>query len=156
MKFSTICRAIVASMFLMGSATAIWAGDHDYGPYPAYYSEECGSCHVPYPPQRLTQAGWITQINGLQQHYGTDASIDASASQAILSYLVNNAAWKDKLAPTDPTARLTLTRGFVKEHGTVPPKGGRFSDCTQCHTQAAIGNYSEQTLKTPAGWRRGQ
>lgn len=154
MNLKSIFSMIFAAGLLSGAATSAFAGDHDYGPYPAYYSEECGSCHVPYPAQRLTQAGWETQINGLKQHYGTDASVDAPASRTILSYLVNNAAWKDKLAPTDTTGRLTLTRWFLKEHGSVPPKGKKFSDCTQCHTQAAVGNYSESTLKTPAGWRR--
>ena len=58
-------------------------------------------------------------------------------------------------APTEATARITKTHWFVKEHGTVPPKGKAFSDCAQCHTQAAQGDYSERSLKTPAGWRRG-
>ena len=152
-----IYKAVATLLVVAATATSAvgHAGDHDYGPYPAYYTEECGSCHVPYPPQRMTQAGWETQINGLKQHYGTDASVDAPASRTILSYLVNNAAWKDKLAPTDPTARITLTRWFTKEHGNAPPKGKKFSDCTQCHTQAVSGNYSENTLKVPAGWRRG-
>ena len=154
MKISTTIFTAM-SLVLAGMASTAAAGDHSYGPYPAYYSEECGSCHVPYPPQRMTQAGWETQIKGLKQHFGTDASIDAPSSQKILAYLVNNAGVKEKLAPTEATARITRTHWFVKEHGTVPPKGKAFSDCTQCHTQAAQGDYSERSLKTPAGWRRG-
>ncbi len=156
MRYYKKLPATLVTCVLMGAIGGAGAGDHDYGPYPAYYTEECGSCHVPYPPQRMTQAGWETQINGLKHHYGTDASVDAPASRTILSYLVNNAGWKDKLAPADPTARITMTRWFVKEHGTVAPKGKKFSDCSQCHTQAATGNYSESTLKTPVGWRHGQ
>ena len=146
-------QLLAATLFTGLSASAI-AGDHNYGPYPSYYTEECGSCHVPYPPQRMTQAGWETQINGLKNHYGTDASVDVPASRTILSYLVNNAGWKDKLAPTDPTARMTKTAWFVKEHGATAPKGKSFSDCTQCHTKAVQGDYSERTLKVPAGWHR--
>ena len=126
---------------------------HNYGPYPAYYSEECGSCHVPYPAQRMTQAGWETQMNHLKDHYGTDASLDVPASKTILSYLVNNAAWQDKFAPTDPTARIIKTRWFVKEHGASAPKGKSFSDCTQCHTQAVKGEFSEHGINIPASWR---
>lgn len=139
----------------MSLASTALAGDHNYGPYPAYYTEECGSCHVPYPPQRMTQAGWQIQINGLKHHYGTDASVEAPASQTILSYLVNNAGWKEKLAPGDPTARITKTRWFVKEHGANPPKGKSFSDCTQCHTKAVQGDFSEQSVKVPDSWRHG-
>ena len=152
MKIST---RFLAATLLAGVAAAATAGDHNYGPYPTYYSEECGSCHVPYPPQRMTQAGWEIQINGLKNHYGTDASVDVPASRTILSYLVNNAGWKDKLAPTDSTARITKTHWFVKEHGAAAPKGKSFSDCAQCHTKAVQGDYGEQTLKVPTGWRRG-
>lgn len=153
-----IRRHLVTALSLLlfaGAATTASAGDHNYGPYPAYYSEECGSCHVPYPPQRMTQKGWETQVKGLNHHFGTDASIDLPASQKILSYLVSHSGEKEKLAPTEPTARITKTRWFEKEHGTLPPKGKGFSDCTQCHSQAVPGDYSERSLKTPAGWRRG-
>ena len=131
------------------------AGSHQYGPYPAKYAEECGSCHVPYPPQRMTAAGWEIQMRHLKQHYGSDAGVDAPTHQALLSYLVANASPKDKSAPADPTARMTKTRWFVKEHGTTPPKGQSFSNCAACHTQAEKGDFSERTLKTPAGWNHG-
>lgn len=137
---------------ILSVASLATAGDHNYGPYPAYYTEECGSCHVPYPPQRMTQAGWLIQINELKHHYGTDASVDVPASQTILSYLVNNAGWKDKLAPADSTGRITKTAWFMKEHGSAP-KGKSFSDCTQCHIKAASGNFNEASLKVPATWR---
>lgn len=139
---TTLCGAAVAH-----------AGSHQYGLYPASYVEECGSCHVPYPPQRMTQAGWETQMHNLQRHYGTDASIDAPAHKAILSYLIANASTKEKSAPADSTARMTKTRWFIKEHGTTPPKGQSLSNCSVCHTQAEKGDYSERTLKTPTGWR---
>ena len=143
---------LLVTLFLAGAATA-HSGSHQYGPYPAQYTEECGSCHVPYPPQRMTAAGWETQMRSLDRHYGSDASVDASANQAILRYLTANASTKAKNAPADPTARLTKTAWFTKEHGSTPPKGQAFSNCAGCHTQAEKGDYSERTLKTPAGWR---
>ncbi len=145
---------LLAILFLAGAATA-HSGSHQYGPYPAQYTEECGSCHVPYPPQRMTAVGWETQMRTLDRHYGSDASVDASANQAILHYLTANAATKAKNAPADPTARLTKTAWFTKEHGSTPPKGQAFSNCAGCHTQAEKGDYSERTLKIPAGWRHG-
>ena len=138
---------------LSATGTAAQAGSHQYGPYPAQYVEECGSCHVPYPPQRMTQAGWETQIRNLQHHFGTDASIDEAARKTILSFLMANASQKEKNAPAEPTARLTKTRGFVKEHGNIPPKNLSFSNCGGCHMQAEKGDFGERTLKTPAGWR---
>jgi hypothetical protein len=139
----------------LSSGTFAHAGSHQYGPYPAIYAEECGSCHVPYPPQRMTAAGWEVQMRSLKQHYGTDASVDTAANQSITAYLLANASPKDKSAPTEATARMTKTRWFTKEHGNAPPKGLSFSNCAGCHTQAEKGDYSERSLKTPAGWRHG-
>lgn len=152
-SLKTVLWAVGLACFSVG--TLAHAGSHQYGPYPENYAEECGSCHVPYPPQRMTQAGWEAQMRNLKQHYGSDASVDGATNQAILSYLVANASSKDKSAPSDPTARMTKTRWFVKEHGTTPPKGQSFSNCAACHTQAEKGDYTERTLKTPAGWRHG-
>ncbi|MFM8339400.1 MAG: cytochrome C [Fluviibacter sp.] len=144
------------TLALLSAASVVHGADkHQYGPYPTNYAEECGSCHVPYPPQRMTQAGWETQMHNLKQHYGSDASVDGATKQAILSYLLANASSKEKSAPTDATARMTKTRWFVKEHGTTPPKGQSFSNCAACHTQAEKGDFSERTLKAPAGWRHG-
>lgn len=143
------CAVILACL---STAAPAHAGSHQYGPYPAQYLEECGSCHIPYPPQRMTQAGWEIQMRNLQHHFGTDASVDGPTRKAILSYLTTNASSKEKNAPTEPTARLTQTRGFVKEHGRQPPKGQNFSNCSGCHLQAEKGDFSERTLKTPAGW----
>ena len=147
------CAILLAAV---STGAAAHGGSHQYGPYPANYTEECGSCHVPYPPQRMTAAGWETQMRNLGKHYGTDASLDAGSAQRISAYLMANAASKEKLAPTEPTARLTKTRWFIKEHGDTPPKGQSFSNCTACHTQAERGDFEERTLKTPKGWRHGE
>lgn len=156
MRHSIKTIGCMMTLALLSAASVAHGADkHLYGPYPTNYAEECGSCHVPYPPQRMTQAGWETQMRHLKQHYGSDASVDGPTSQAILSYLVANASPKEKSAPTDSTARMTKTRWFVKEHGTTPPKGQSFSNCAACHTQAEQGDFSERTLKTPADWRHG-
>lgn len=147
-------RAILLAAVSAGAVAH--AGTHQYGSYPVNYTEECGSCHVPYPPQRMTATGWETQMRNLGKHYGTDASLDAESAQRISAYLMANAASKEKLAPTEATARLTKTRWFIKEHGETPPKGESFSNCSACHTLAERGDFEERTLKTPKGWRRGE
>ena len=148
-------RYALSGLLVAGVLTAASAhgGSHQYGPYPAKYVEECGSCHVSYPPQAMTATGWETQMRGLSRHYGTDASLDAESSKTISAYLMAHATTKEKRAPTEATARLTKTRWFSKEHGIVPPKGQSFSNCSVCHTQAEQGDFNERTLKTPAGWR---
>jgi hypothetical protein len=47
------------------------------------YVQECGSCHVAFAPGLLPAASWQRQMNGLDKHYGTDASMDASVAKSI-------------------------------------------------------------------------
>lgn len=47
MRYYKKLPATLVTCVLMGAIGGAGAGDHDYGPYPAYYTEECGSCHVP-------------------------------------------------------------------------------------------------------------
>jgi len=51
-------------------------------PSPAYKAE-CGSCHVAYPPQLLPGASWQQLMAQLERHFGSDASLDATAQQEI-------------------------------------------------------------------------
>ncbi len=137
-----LITGLMAFFCLLSSAFA-----DDFGPYPSYYSEECGRCHVAYPPQLLTVSGWRHQISGLNDHYGVDARVAVPASRTILSYLVNNAAWQDEFAPADPTARLTATRWFVRKHGSNASKDKNLGDCTKCHSDASVGKYDKTAQK---------
>lgn len=169
---------------LLTTATAAVAGEHAYGPYPAFYVEECASCHIAYPPQLLTAPGWERVLAQLDKHYGTDASIDAKRRVTIADFLRRNASTRprhDGHAPTEASARITRTPWFVREHGTTPPPapaatpraapgvaalpaartpqsaavaGGSFANCAACHTDAAKGDYAERGIKLPAGWNR--
>ena len=55
-------------------------------PLPAY-DQECGSCHVAYPPGLLPAASWQRLMANLPRHFGTDASLDAATLQALSAYL---------------------------------------------------------------------
>lgn len=145
-------RALLTILLL--TAAAARAGDHAYGPLPASYVEECASCHVAYPPQLLTAPGWQRVMAQLEKHYGVDASIDAKRGATIGDFLQRSASTRDKHAPTEPSARLTRSSWFAREHGPTPPAGAAFADCAACHTAAAHADYSERSLKLPAGWRR--
>jgi len=152
-----IHKTLKKSVFLIGcsiSALAIAGGGHQYGPYPKQYVEECGSCHTPYPPQRMTADGWKVQMANLGEHYGTDASLDQTTQIAISNYLMTNAGLKSKYAPTEPTARMTKAEWFTKKHGTTPPKGEKFTNCNLCHKESQNGDFMEDTLKPPIGWKR--
>lgn len=45
------------------------------------YRDECGGCHVPYPPQLLPKASWQAIVAGLDKHFDSDASLDDKTSK---------------------------------------------------------------------------
>ncbi|MDP2808889.1 MAG: cytochrome C [Rhodocyclaceae bacterium] len=136
------------------TTTAAFAGNHAYGPFPAEYVEECASCHVAYPPQLLTAGGWQRVMTQLDKHYGVDASLNAKSRTTIADFLQRTASTRDKHAPTEASGRMTNTTWFIREHWPTPPAKISFADCAACHTVAEKGDYSERSLKLPAGLRR--
>ena len=44
-------------------------------PNNAKWKEECGSCHVAYPPQLLTAQNWQRLMGSLDKHFGSNAEI---------------------------------------------------------------------------------
>ena len=56
------------------------------------FSDECGSCHIAYPPYLLPKASWTAMMKGLDNHFGEDASLDKKTNQSILAFLVKNSA----------------------------------------------------------------
>jgi len=146
-------------LLLLAAGPAL-AGDHAYGPFPAKYVNECGSCHVAFPPQLLSAPGWQEMMNQLDKHYGVDASLDAAGRGTIADFLRQNASRRDKHAAPPGSAqppRLTQTAWFRKEHGPLPAKASKTlpaaAQCESCHTAAERGDYSEAGLKLPAGFR---
>jgi cytochrome c2 len=149
-------KAILATTLLAASASVL-AGDHAYGPYPAAYVSECGSCHVAFPPQLLAAPGWQAVMNSLDRHYGVDTGLDAKSRATIADYLQQNASRRDKHATTAQPPRLTQTVWFRKEHGSLPATATKSlaaaAQCESCHTVAERGDYNERGLKLPPGFR---
>ena len=120
-------------------------------PMNAPWRAECGSCHVPYPPQLLSAPSWRTIMSRLDRHFGTDASLDAKTRDEIAVFLDQNAG-RDRHAAGDPTPlRITQTRWFRREHSEIPERLASgyktLSDCTQCHRNAASADFGEHTLR---------
>ncbi len=150
-----IARLINPVLWLaLAAAGTARAGDHVYTATDPTWKAECGSCHVAYPAELLPAASWRKLMAGLNDHFGTDASVDAKTAQAITRFLEANATTKRKRV-NDPALRITETAWFGKEHRKVP-SGVWKSDavknaanCTACHTRAEQGDYSERTLRVP-------
>ncbi len=144
--------AVLAATLCM--AHAAHADGKRFGPYPDVYTQECASCHVAYPPELMTKSGWATITSTLDKHFGTDASVDEKTRAELDSFLAGGASTRERKAPSEPTARLTRTSWFVREHGTTPPANTSFANCAACHTQAEKIDYRERGIKLPAGYLR--
>lgn len=129
------------------------AGEHRYDPGPVVYRDECGSCHVAYPAALLPTAQWNVILGRLDRHFGVNASLDATATQQITAYLGAAAIPASAANITRPELpRISTQPWFLKEHqelsgGTRAGKAKLMSDCAVCHTQAALGDYSESSLR---------
>ena len=60
------------------------AGEHAYRVDHPAYRQECGSCHVPYPPALLDAASWRALMGGLDKHFGSDAGVEPAVRADIL------------------------------------------------------------------------
>lgn len=142
---------IVSVFILLASAEA---APHKPSPANAQWQSECGSCHVPYPPQLLPATSWRTLMDGLERHFGTNASLDPESLATISAFLETYAGHGPKASSSDPAPRITETRWFTREHAEVPsaiwarPNLKR-SDCAACHREAANGDFGERTLRLP-------
>ena len=68
----------VTSLAVLVSFQAIPALAEGVGTKPENpaWRNECGTCHVAYPPGLLTAPDWRKLMGGLERHFGTDASLD--------------------------------------------------------------------------------
>jgi len=140
---------------LAGFALAAGAGEKRYTVSNAKWQAECGSCHIAYPPQLLPAASWQRIMSGLDRHFGTDASMEAKATEEIGAFLAANAARGKRAQRAGNQIRITETPWFRHEHDEVSPavwKGPKVksaANCAACHLGAERGDYSEHNVRMP-------
>lgn len=123
------------------------------------YVEECGSCHLAYPPGLLAAGEWRGIMHSLDRHFGANASLDAAQRAPILAWLESNAARGGQHSAA--SLRITDTRWFRHEHDEVPAATFRRADvkgaanCAACHRDAQAGRFDEHELAVPGGRREG-
>ena len=79
-RFVRTVRRSTALLALACALPAAWADSREM-PASAMlpvYKQECAACHMAYPPGMLPASSWSRMMKGLDQHYGTDASLDAA------------------------------------------------------------------------------
>lgn len=153
--------AIVCSAVGALAIERVQAGGSHYFPpvQDAQTAKECGACHMAYPASMLPAASWQRIMNDLGNHFGEDASLDATARQHIAAYLAANAGdqggsrWGARMLrgvdPAQAPLRITELPRWVREHHEVSArewtsaKVKRRANCAACHSGAEQGYFDE-------------
>jgi cytochrome b len=133
------------------------------GPLDPTYAQECGSCHMAYPPSLAPSPRWIAIMDGLPNHFGEDATLEPGLMSRIRAYLTMNAAekWDTRAAhelqgsnPLDPL-RMTATPFWIRMHQGIPESVfksravGAKGACEKCHSDASTGRFDPQDIQIP-------
>jgi cytochrome c5 len=122
---------------------------------PKSYETECASCHMAYPPGLLGQKNWQNIMSGLDKHFGTDASLDATTQTEITQWLLKNAATRQKYSALAPENRITQSVWFVREHREINAEVWlrdsvkSRSNCMACHLDAIKGIFNDDNIRIP-------
>ncbi len=128
------------------------------------YNKECGSCHMAYQPEFLPKRTWAKMMNGLDDHFGVNATLTAEEEKILTDYLQKNAADSKRVgkhfkkmaaSADDKSLRISDTRYFKKEHRKIPQKYidqkevKSMANCNACHQKAEAGDYRERGVFIP-------
>jgi hypothetical protein len=126
----------------------------------ALYREECGACHLDYPPGLLPGRSWRRIVAGLERHFGTDASVDPQTRDRLDRWLAENAAEagthrksRKVLRSLGGEAPLRISEvPYVREeHEDIGPADlarpavKTIANCAACHPGAAGWDFEEHS-----------
>jgi hypothetical protein len=164
-QFGLTISLAAAAMVMVGLGIAGARADDDEHEYEGkgrsritatnpVWKEECGSCHIAYPPRMLPASSWKQIMSSLDKHFGSDASLDKKTADQITAFLERNAG-RERAVFGEPNLRITKSRWFLHEHDEISartwhsPKVKSPSNCEACHADAAKGNFNEHRVRIP-------
>lgn len=119
------------------------------------YRQECGACHMAYPPAFLSKPAWGRVMHALSRHYGTDASMDPATASKITQWLNQYGGSYKRVAGSSKEDRLTTTPWFMHEHEEIARSIYQRAairspaNCAACHIGAGRGNFEEDFVRIP-------
>jgi hypothetical protein len=148
----------LATLLVVLGMNAAWADGAKLAvPEHAKWKEECGSCHIAYPPRLLTADNWQKLMGRLDKHFGSNAELDAKDNGEIMAFLRRNAADGERFSAS--TLRITDTPWFRREHRNIAAKEWTLpevksrSNCSACHQNVARNIWSERDIRVPGKGR---
>jgi hypothetical protein len=142
---ATTATKFVNVITLMIACQNVLASDDVWQPRESnpLWQSECGSCHMAFPPALLTSGDWQILMQGLDKHFGVDASLDAKSRDQIAAFLDRNAGsgWGNSV----DSHRVTETNFFIKKHKgairlLIKGRVKSLADCLSCHKQDGAEN----------------
>lgn len=148
---------LLVGLALVATLLPALADDHGRSRVPPSpeYRQECGACHVAYPPGLLGASSWQRVMSTLPRHYGTDASLDAPTQARLAAWLAANAGSGRRVVEAPPEDRITRSPWFQREHREVSaatwklPAVKSAANCAACHRGAEQGNFDEHSVQVP-------
>ena len=119
------------------------------------YRQECAACHMAYPPGMLPAASWTRMLSGLDQHYGSDASLDPALVRQIGTWLEAHASTYKRVREQPPQDRITRSVWFERKHHELNAAVwqrtavGSRANCMACHTRADRGDFDDDRVRIP-------
>jgi len=104
----------------------------------AAWRNECGACHMAFPPRMLPAEDWQLIMRRLDRHFGADASLDDALRSQIAAFLERNGSHEMFRDTGDELPRLTARAWFERRHQGAIRRllQGRLkslADCQGCH-----------------------
>ncbi len=126
----------------------------------ALYDKECSACHAVFHSTLLPKASWATIMQGLDDHFGEDASLPSGKAAAIARFLVANAAETsdteaaNRFRTVSPQSPLYITRTpfWLWKHSGISDtifastQVKSKSNCLACHADAASGRFDDSAI----------
>jgi len=153
MKTTLVLAALLAAAFTANADS----GRAMPAQVPKAYTQECAACHLAYPPGMLPAASWRRVMTGLENHYGTDASLDPAVVTQLATWLQTHAGTYKRVSTEPPQDRITRSAWFERKHRKVDsavwqlPSVKSAANCAACHGGADQGDFDDDRLRIPAG-----
>ena len=151
-----VLLGLIAAIAVVGASQAARAeGNQRMAPLLPKYQQECGACHVAFPPGMLPAASWKRLMNQLGSHYGTDASLDAATVKELGTWLSANAGGTKRVREEPPQDRITRSSWFIRQHDEVSAASWKLpavksaANCAACHKGANQGDFNEHQVRIP-------
>lgn len=108
------------------------------------WRQECSICHMAYLPKMLSANNWRQIMQGLDRHFGSNASLETRVRDEITAYLVAHASSDSNGMYSAETLRISNTPWFLTGHGLNASRFwgkrqvGSAANCTACHKGTAF------------------